>query len=296
MARIMITGASGFVGAALLQALASSDMDVRGAYRRAPPAATGCECVIVDDLGPGTDWSAALLEVNAIVHLAGPAHARHGETHLRRVIVGGAAALARQAEAGGVSRFVFVSSIKAAAASTSRAVFERDPPKPEDAYGRAKLDAERALFEHPALRPVVLRPPLVFAPNAKANFSHLLRLADSAAPLPLGGLQNKRSLISLPSLIEAILTVLRTPEGPSGIFHVADEPSLSPPELIAALRRGMGRPARLFTAPGVAALAPRALTQSLEIDASAFRETYKWRGADAVAALEACGAAWKAAR
>lgn len=295
MARILVTGASGFIGAALVQALASSDMEVRGAYRRASAYAS-CECAIVGDLGPGADWLAALREVSAIVHLAGPAHVRHGEAHLRRAIVEGAAALAEQAEAAGVSRFVFVSSIKAAASSTKGgAVSERDPPEPEDAYGRAKLDAERVLLARPGLRPLVLRPPLVFAPNAKANFARLLRLADSAAPLPFEGVNNKRSLISLPSLIEAIMTVLRAPDGPSGIFHVADEPPLSTPDIIAALRRGMGRPARLFSVPGIAALVPRALTQSLEIDASALREAYKWRGIDTVAALEACGAARKAA-
>lgn len=295
MSRILVTGASGFVGAALVRALAAKGFAVRAAYRRAPAGSAGDESVIVGDLGADMDWSAALRDISAIVHLAGPAHARFGEAYLHRAIVEGAAGLAAQAEAAGIERFVFISSIKAAAASTGSAISERDSPHPADAYGRAKLAAERALLAHAALRPVVLRSSLVFAANAKANFAQLLRLADTGLALPLAGIRNKRSLLSLSSLLDAIMAVLRKPYGASGIFHIADEPALSTPHIVAALRRGMGRPERLFRAPGLAALTPRALTQSLEADSSAFREAYAWRGADTVAALEACGAAWKAA-
>ena len=118
-----------------------------------------------------TDWRAALEGVSRVVHLAGPAHALFDDNVLRAAIPGAAAALAAQAKAAGVRRFVFLSSIKAAAARTfDHKVSECDPPAPEDSYGRAKLHAERALMAHGALNPIVLRPPLVHAPDA-ANFA-----------------------------------------------------------------------------------------------------------------------------
>jgi UDP-glucose 4-epimerase len=294
---ILVTGASGFVGADLVEAFAAGGARVRAAYRGAPVRfpAQSIQSIMIGDLGPATDWAPALDGVTGIVHLAGPAHAKHADAALRRAIVEGTASLAAQAARAGVERFVFVSSIKAAAACTEGApVSERTAPAPEDAYGRAKLEAEQAVFAHASLRPVVLRPPLVVAAHAKGNLARLLRLADTPAPLPLGGLTNKRSIVSLASLIEAIGLAVRAPPSVSGIFHVADETALSTSAIVAALRAGMGRPTRLFA--GARSLLPRALTESLEVDAGAFRAATGWVGADARAALVACGAAWRQAR
>lgn len=295
---ILVTGASGFIGAALVDALAASGLRVRAAYRQAParlPPADVVQPIMVGNLGPETDWARALDGVTGLVHLAGPAHAQHADAKLRRAIVEGAASLAAQAARAGVERFVFVSSIKAAAARTVGApVSERTPPAPEDAYGRAKLEAEQAIFAHASLRPVALRPPLVIAAHAKGNLARLLRFADTPAPLPLGGLANKRSLISLASLVEAIGLCVRASANVSGAFHVADDPALSTSEIVTALRAGMRRPPRLVS--GASALLPRALTESLEVDAAAFRAASGWVGSDAHAALVACGAAWRHAR
>src|SRR5690606_25671245 len=131
-----------------------------------------------------------------------------------------------------------------AARSHDRPISERDPPAPEDGYGRAKLAAERAVLAHAGLNPVILRPPLVFAPDAKANFAALLRLAASPLPLPFAGVRNTRSLIARASLIGAIKAALG--EGPAGVFHVCNGPALSTGEIIAALRRGLGRSPGLF--------------------------------------------------
>ncbi len=294
---ILVTGASGFVGAALVKALVASGAPVRAALRK-PPAKSqlaSFDTVIVGELGPDTIWARALEGVIAVVHLAGPAHAKTADAVLRRAIVDGTAALAEQAFRAGIERFVLVSSIKAAAARTcGAALSERAMPAPEDGYGRAKLEAEQAVLAHAALSPVVVRAPLVFAPHAKGNFTHLLRLADTILPLPLGRIENRRSLISLASLVEAIRVAI--PNGPTGTYHVADTPALSTSEILTALRVGMGRRARLFYFPGLSSLAPRALTESFEIDASAFRHAFGWRGQDSRAALIACGGAWKQSR
>ncbi len=292
---ILVTGASGFVGAALVKALVASGAPVRAALRKPPPQLASFDSIIVGELGPDTIWARALERVIAVVHLAGPAHAKTADALLRRAIVEGTAALAEQAARAGIQRFVLVSSIKAACARTCGApLSEGAAPAPEDSYGRAKLEAEQAVLAHPALRPVVLRAPLVFAHHAKGNFASLLRLADTALPLPLGGIENRRSLISLVSLVEAIRMAL--PAGPTGLYHVADTPALSTSEMLTALRAGMGRPARLFHFPGLRVLAPRALTESFEIDASAFGDALGWRGQDSRAALIACGGAWKQSR
>lgn len=280
MTRVLLTGASGFIGAAMALALREAGHELRTASRGAGIG----DHVRIGDLAAHADWRAALEGVEAVVHLAGPAHARPDAAGVRAIIEG-TGALAAQAQVAGVSRFIYLSSIKAGAA--------------DDAYARAKQTAEQALGAHAALNPVSLRPPLVHAPDAKANFALLLRLADSGAPLPFAGVDNRRSLIARASVIEAVAAVLAAPQGPAGVFAIADRPALSTGAMIIALRRGLARPARLFNAPALAALAPAVLRESLEADDSAFRATYGYGPrsmADARADLEACAAAWKAGR
>ncbi len=296
MARVLVTGASGFVGSTLVAALSERGWAVRAAARTRLPLADAC---IVGDLGPDTDWRAALRGVETVVHLAGPAHANYSSAELERAIVQGAATLAAQARAAGVSRFVFVSSIKAVAAhAAGRMLSESEPPNPQDRYGRAKLNAEREVLAHLGEAALVLRPPLVFGVDAKGNFQHLLRIADTNIPLPFAGLENLRSLISLDSMVEAIVAALIKRVG-AGVFHVADRPALSTPEIVDALRRGLGRPTRQFRAPGILMLSPPALTESLAIDDSRFRAAYGYgarNDTDASAALERCARDWKAGR
>lgn len=297
MARVLVTGASGFIGSALVAALSERGWAVRAAARRRLSFADAC---IVGDLGPDTDWRAALDDVDAVVHLAGPAHASYSAAELERAIVQGAAKFAAQARAAGVSRFVFVSSIKAVAAHVSgRSLSETDAPNPQDRYGRTKLSAEREVLAQAGESALVLRPPLVFGADARGNFRQLLRIADTNIPLPFAGIENRRSLISLASLVEAILATLTNRDGPGGVFHVADPPALSTPAIIDALRRGLDRPTSQFRAPGISMLAPPALTESLAIDDSRFRAAYGYgarQNIDAIAALEQCARDWKAGR
>lgn len=298
MSRVLVTGASGFIGAALVEALAIQGRGVRAAYRRAPAdVPAGVETCIVGDLGADCDWRAALNDVEAVVHLAGPAHARFDEAQLRRAIVDGTATLGAQAAAAGVSRFLYLSSIKAAAARSDAPLTEDTPPAPEDAYGRAKLEAERTILAHTELRPVVLRPPLVHGVGAKANFKRLLEAADSRWPLPLAGIRNARSIISLDTLTAAIQAVLNNDAALGGVFHIADQPALSTTDIVYALREGFGRSANLFGVPLVKALASHPLTDSLALDDTRFRATFGVVTAQTTATLLAETARrWKARR
>lgn len=290
MTRLLITGATGFIGAALVARLRDAGVAFNAAARKMAPGVTHR----IGDLAGPIDWAPALEEVSTVVHLAGPAHTAISDNFARRAIAGATAELARQASASGVSRFVYLSSIRAVARASDAPLTEAASPRPLGAYGQAKREAEEAVLARPELHAVVLRPPLVIAPHAGANWRKLMQAAASGAPLPFAGLGNRRSLIALASLIDAILAAIAAPKSSRGVFHLADRPALSTEDIIRALRTGMGRPPRLFQAPWLAALAPSQLRENLEIDASAFEQAFAWRGGDARAAVVACGRDWSA--
>lgn len=292
MSCTLVTGASGFVGQALVAALVGAGERVRAAYRALPSQQLASEAIAVGAIEGATDWGRALEGVTRVVHLAGPAHKHADDAAYRREIIDATAALAAQAEAAGVKRFLYMSSIKAGA-EHGGPLRESDQPRPQGAYGAAKLEAENAVRARASLSPVVLRPPLVFAPHAKANFALLLQLAASPLPLPFAGIRNQRSLISLHSLVGAVCAALERPQA-QGVFYVTDRPALSTPDMVRSLREGMGRAPGLFSAP-VAGLAPRALRETLVADDSAFRAAFAFAPPeDSHALLRACGAAWAA--
>lgn len=281
---VLVTGATGFIGASLSSALAAT-YRVRMASRRGPVAH-----VMVCDLGADTDWARALDGVDAVVHAAGPAHTKLTAEEAQRGIVDSSAALARQAARAGVTRFIYLSSIRACVDHTlGESVSEETPARSTDTYGRAKRESEQAVFAESALQPVALRPPLVVGANPKANLLQFLKLLDSGFPLPFAGIRNKRNIVSLASLAEAVRLLLEN--GVSGVFHVADQPAVSTGEMAALLRQGMGRPARLFRAPGIERIASKPLVQSLEVNDARLR-ALGYRGQEASEALIACGAAW----
>jgi len=202
---------------------------------------------------------------DAVVHLANIAHTSASPAELHRVNVEGTIAQAKSALAAGARRFVYLSSIKAAQA--------------DDAYSRAKSIAEQALLQLDGLEAVNLRPPLVYGPRVKANFLALMRAIDRGWPLPLASLRNRRSLIYVGNLVDAILRCL---EGAvvHRIYAVSDGEPVSAPELCRALGRALGRPARLWSfPPALLRLAPGAapLAESLAVDDRAIREELGWR-------------------
>jgi len=249
--RILLTGASGFVGPHVVAALLQAGYRLRLAQRQAGPAPEGVETVVTGDLSAPTNWSAALAGIDHVVHMAGLAHAGPGldEALYRRINTDATLELARAAATAGVRRFVYLSSIKAlSGAFDGPPLAEGTEPAPSDVYGRSKLAAEQGLAELD-LDWVALRPVLVYGPGVKANMAALLRLAQSPLPLPLGGLRAPRSLLAVENLAEAILFAL-TPACPAGqAYTVSDPEPISVAEMLGAMRVGLGRAPGLLPVP-----------------------------------------------
>jgi UDP-glucose 4-epimerase len=268
--RIAVTGASGFLGSAIVPALRARAHEVVVLDR----AATG-------DIGFAVDWARHLAGADAVVHLAALAHARGvDEARLRAVNVDASVSIGKAAAAGG-SRMIFMSSAKVLGEETQGSPFdERSPLAPQDAYARAKADAEMALRAIQGLRLTVLRPPLVYGPGVRANFLALLRALARGWPLPLASIDNRRSLVGAGNLADAVARCVAAPQAIGRAFCVADGAPVSTPALCRALAAALGRGARLFACPvALLELAPaaRKLTRSLVLDDGAIRREIGWR-------------------
>src|ERR1700722_7736507 len=253
MTRILITGASGFVGRAVVAAFALSGRAVRAAVRRAPDASfpAGVEIAQHPDLAQSFDWTPYLEGVDQVVHLAGIAHTGGvAPERYDRVNRRATAELAAAAAQRGLRHFVFISSIRAQSGpSADHALTERDEPAPTDPYGRSKLAAEAAVRES-GMPFTILRPALFYGPGVKGNFATLLRAARSRAPLPVKDFVNRRSLISIDNFISALDFVLSSPATLGQTYVVAD-PGIPPRlgDLIATLRKAQGRRPLLLPLP-----------------------------------------------
>jgi nucleoside-diphosphate-sugar epimerase len=250
---IALTGTTGFIGHLLLKELPRRGYRVRVLLRRPSEVPPEASSVVIGDIARPQNMTAALRDVDAVIHSAGLAHAMSGqpEDDYRTINTEATIALGRAAERAGVKRFVFLSSIRAQTGPTAEAVLTEDQtPAPTDAYGRSKLEAEQGLATL-GIDWVALRPVLVYGPGVKGNMAALLDLARSPYPLPLGGLRARRSLLSVDNLVDAIDLLLKR-DGPiRRPFIVADAEPLSPPEMIRALRAGLGRGAGLVPVPAV---------------------------------------------
>ena len=257
---ILVTGAGGFIGRHLVPDLRAAGYRVRAVSRGGVPAGEGIEIVSAGDLAGPVDWAPLLADVSHVVHLAGLAHADSElpEERYRRINTQATLELAGAAQAAGIDRFVFLSSIRAQSgpASTSE-LGDADRPAPTDAYGRSKLAAERGLAEID-LDWVALRPVLVYGAGVKANMAALLRLARLPLPLPLGALQARRSLLAVENLCEAVRFAL-TPACPARRSYIVSDPEpVSVPQMLAAMRAGLGRKPGLLPVPAaMLALAAR---------------------------------------
>jgi len=249
----MVTGATGFVGQALVSMLAAKGWRVVRAVRRDP----GSGDVVVPDLADWQPAAAQLAGIDCAIHLAARTHvvretAADPLAEYRRLNVVVTERLATACARAGVRRLVFLSSIKVNGEATTTPFTEQDVPRPEDAYGQSKLEAERILGEIAAasrLETVILRPPLIYGPGVKGNFLRLMRAIDYGIPLPLGAIDNKRSVIYLGNLVDAIILCLDHAAAAGKTYLVADDEDVSTPELIRHLALALGKPARLIAFP-----------------------------------------------
>ena len=310
--RVLVTGADGFVGTAVCAALAERGHHVIAATRNGARVPDADEARLLGDLAQLGDADALVSDAEAIVHLAARVHvmddmAADPLAEYRRVNVAGTRRLAEAAARRGVGRLVFLSSVKVHGEATpDRAFTEDDAPDPQDAYGRSKWEAEQALAEIAArdgLETVTLRAPLVYGPGVKGNFLSLLTLCDSRRPLPLGGVtKNRRSLIYVDNLADAVCTTLEHANAAGEIFLVSDGLPVSTAVLVRGLRTALGRPDRLLPVPprllrlalatiGRGGAADR-LTGSLAVDVSCIRTTIGWRAPWALQAGLTATADW----
>src|SRR5665811_253754 len=250
--RVLITGASGFIGKALVTALAKQGYAVRAAARDPAGiiAASEVERVAIPDLVGSLDWSPLLAGVTHVVHLAGIAHAPGTlpDDVYMQINAEAVGTLAQQAK-GKVERVVLMSSVRAQAGLSAEApITETDTPAPTDTYGRSKLEAERLLAAS-GVGYTVLRPAVVYGKGVKGNIAALATIAKTPMPLPFGGLENRRSLLALENIASAVAHVLETPQAENETYLVADEAPISVAELVSAMREGLGRPPHLVKVP-----------------------------------------------
>ena len=292
--RFVVTGASGFVGFAVAKTLMQRGYEVVGLSRKAFEAPFPVK--VVDSLERQETIEQVFEAASVVVHCAARVHvmnesAWESETEFRRVNRDLTLMLAKTAAAAGISRFLFLSSVKVNGEETPpRSPFtEVDEPDPQDAYAYSKLEAEialQSLSESSGLETVIIRAPLVYGPGVKGNFERLLAISDSSLPLPFGALNNKRGMVFIGNLVDFVIHAATHPRADNKVFLVSDGEDVSTGRLVSEIRRALGRPARLFPMPawvltGIGRLSGKAdmvrrLIGSLEIDIAKARKELGW--------------------
>ena len=295
--KVFLTGASGFVGSAVLRKLQAQGQDVVAAVRKGGSALPGTvDTVHFTALDDDNDWNGVLSECDVVVHSAARVHVMNDTESdplavFRQVNVQGTLALARQAIAAGIKRFVFISSIKVNGEGTVAGLpyTADDLPQPQDPYGVSKWEAEQALREfalQSGLEVVIIRPVLVYGPGVKANFLNMMRWLDRGVPLPFGAIDNRRSLVALDNLVDLIVTCIDHPAAANQTFLVSDGEDLSTTALLRRMAKALDKRPRLLPVPawvlsaGARSLGKGALSQrlcgSLQVDISKTRELLGW--------------------
>lgn len=275
----LVTGASGFIGKAMCLKLCRQNYTVRAAVRSTTSLLPSdqYDVIAIGNLCLQTDWSAALIGVDTVIHCAARAHVMHDTTNdtmsaYRTINVFGTRRLAEQAAALGVRRLVFLSSVKVNGERTEYdAPFVASHiPNPEDSYGLSKLEAEEVLWqvaEKTGLEVVIIRSPLVYGPEVKGNLRRLLRYIEMGVPLPLGAVTNQRSMLGLNNLVDLLFCCSEHPLAAGQTFLASDGIDLSTPRLIQLIANGMGRSARIIPVPiGLLKAAGSLLNKRAEVE------------------------------
>jgi nucleoside-diphosphate-sugar epimerase len=293
--KILITGASGFVGRCLCEHLTKRGHLVTASVRsnETPTIENISSSIVVGDLGPDTDWTKALVNQEAVIHLAARTHVMNESTsnpeaEYLHVNVESTKRLIHQMSEQNVSRFIFMSSVKVNGEQTTVLPYsESQPSHAEDAYGRTKLQTELLISNSPDLKSTIIRSPLVYGPGVKGNFLKLIQLSERGLPLPIGMIKNKRSLIFLENLIDAVIQSLENSAAIGQIYLVSDNADISTPELFRAVAKALNKPSRLIPFPvfllrlaGVLfgkSGAIKRLAGSLQVDCNKIHKELGWK-------------------
>ena len=291
--KILLTGITGFVGAALAQHLkAFPQFALYPTFRCSHPDYP--QATVVGSIDRHTAWTKALQGIDTVIHLAARAHqikdtAPNPEQAFYEVNTAGTANLVRQSIEAGVKHFIFISSIGAMATLSDQVLTADAPCRPDTPYGRSKLAAEQALIQQTqgtGMTYTIIRPPLVYGPGNPGNMARLIKLVNTGLPLPLGAIHNRRSLVALPNLVDLITTCLTHPAAANQTFLVSDNEDLSTTDLLKRLAKALDKPARLIPVPmpllqataqilGKPALAQR-LCGSLQVDIRKTQRMLNW--------------------
>jgi UDP-glucose 4-epimerase len=257
---VLITGANGFIGSAIVLKLASIVSNVVRAAVRKPSIKFPKSVQIADnlDLSDCTDWGRALEKIDVVIHCAARVHVMNDTSkdpinEFRKINTDGTLNLARQAALAGVKRFIFISTLGVNGAETSNIPYKADDiPHPHSPYAQSKLEAElglREISESTNMSIVIIRPPLVYGPNAPGNFGSLLRWVNRRIPLPLGAIKNKRSFIFLDNLVDMIICCIEHPNAVNQVFLVSDDEDLSTTELLKKMGSALNKSTLLLPIP-----------------------------------------------
>lgn len=291
---LLITGASGFLGTCVTAALFPQGRYVLTVASRRYVTTPVDKVIQIYDLGPDTEWNNVLCGQQVIIHTAARAHIPPDKSSdprvgFRTVNVDGTLNLARQASEAGVKRFIFLSSIGVNGVSNKAPFTVNDSPNPSEPYAYSKWEAEQGLLqisEQTDMEVVIIRPPLVYGPNAPGNFGRLVGWVEKGIPLPLGAVHNQRTLVGLDNLVDLIRVCIDHPAAANQVILAGDDEDVSTTQILRGIAEGMGRPSRLIPVPepllwaGASVLGKKAMAEkvlgSLQVDISETKRLLGW--------------------
>jgi UDP-glucose 4-epimerase len=297
---ILITGATGFIGKPLIEKLSNKfeKNKIFPVTRKSSTIFDEYNTIVVDDINSTTDWSDKLKGIDCVIHCAARVHVMNDVDEdpleaFREVNVRGTLQLAQAADKSGIKRFIFVSSIKVNGESTTRRLpyQSSDTASPEDPYGISKAEAEaglKKLAENTGMDVVIIRPPLVYGPGVKANFSAILKLVSIGIPLPFGCINhNQRSMVYVENLVSLIIECVFNPNAANQTFLISDDDDLSTKAFVKGLSKALGKSCFMLPFPntafflvgktlGKSAIIDR-LCGSLQVDINHTKNTLNWQ-------------------